>query len=572
MPTATRTGMTPAAIEEFIKQRVTEALESYEANRNRRPMMESGMDMRMEMEMVMDVGGLTPVACKCTYQDFLKCQSLIFKGIEGVVGLTRWFKDGDPCSSSATGPESSSVGYALRPVERCTNLVELLQEDTVKGNDLSTYTQRFQELVLLCTKMVPKEEEKVEKFIGGVRTHYEDRDGNPDSKLLSDVSYTIELPDGRIAGSDTIIRGCTLNLLDHPFNIDLMPIELGSFDVKLGWEVSHYHAVLSVTKRLFILAKKTEDKSKEGRLEDVSIVQDFPKVFPRDLPGLPPARQVEFQIELVSGAAPVARAPYRLTSSEMQKLSTQISRNAGILNKLTVIEPISTPRIEICLTSYKGERSYSKIDLRYGYHQLRVQEEDIPKTTFRTRYGHYEFQVMRFGLTNTLAVFMDLMNQVCKSYLDKFVIVFSDDIMIYSKSKEDHEEHLKLILELLKKEELYAKFLKCEFWLPKVQFLGQVKAEHQIPSGLLRRRTGQDTIWVIIDQLTKFAHFLPLKETGSMEKLTRQYLKEVVLRHGVPVLIIFDRDSRFTSHFWQSLQKALGTQLDMSTAYHPQMD
>nr|GFB16594.1 putative reverse transcriptase domain-containing protein [Tanacetum cinerariifolium] len=122
----------------------------------------------------------------------------------------------------------------------------------------------------------------------------------------------------------------------------------------------------------------------------------------------------------------------------------------------------------------QGSIVYSKIDLRSGYHQLRVREEDIPKTTFRTRYGHYEFQVMPFGLTNAPAVFMDLMNRVCKPYLDKFVIFFIDDILIYSKDEKEYEEHLKVILELLKKEELYAKFSKCEFWIPKVQFLGHV--------------------------------------------------------------------------------------------------
>ena len=117
---------------------------------------------------------------------------------------------------------------------------------------------------------------------------------------------------------------------------------------------------------------------------------------------------------------------------------------------------------------------YSKIDIRLGYHQLRVREEDIPKTAFRTRYGHYEFQVMPFGLTNAPTVFMDLMNRVCKPYLDKFVIVFIDDILIYSKSKKEHKEHLRLILELLRQEKLYAKFSKGEFWIPTVQFLGHV--------------------------------------------------------------------------------------------------
>ncbi|GJQ89595.1 putative reverse transcriptase domain-containing protein [Tanacetum coccineum] len=144
------------------------------------------------------------------------------------------------------------------------------------------------------------------------------------------------------------------------------------------------------------------------------------------------------------------------------------------LNKLTVKNRYPLPRIDDLFDQLQGSSVYSKIDLRSGYHQLRVREEDIPKTAFRTRYGHYEFQVMPFGLTNAPAVFMDLMNRVCKPYLDKFMIVFIDDILIYSKNKKEHKEHLKQILELLKKEELYAKFSKCEFWIPKVQFLGHV--------------------------------------------------------------------------------------------------
>ncbi|GJT56053.1 putative reverse transcriptase domain-containing protein [Tanacetum coccineum] len=144
------------------------------------------------------------------------------------------------------------------------------------------------------------------------------------------------------------------------------------------------------------------------------------------------------------------------------------------LNKLTVKNRYPLPRIDDLFDQLQGSSIYSKIDLRSGYHQLRVREQDIPKTAFRTRYGHYEFQVMPFGLTNAPAVFMDLMNRVCKPYLDKFVIVFIDDILIYSKDEKEHEEHLKAILELLKKEQLYAKFSKCEFWIPKVQFLGHV--------------------------------------------------------------------------------------------------
>ncbi|GJX21187.1 putative reverse transcriptase domain-containing protein [Tanacetum coccineum] len=249
-----------------------------------------------------------------------------------------------------------------------------------------------------------------------------------------------------------------------------------------------------------VTAKEVEDKSEKKRLEDVPIVQDFPEVFPEDLPGLPPTRQVEFQIDLVPGAAPVARAPYRLAPSEMKELSEQLKElsDKGFirpssspwgapvlfvkkkdgsfrmcidyreLNKLTVKNRYPLPRIDDLFDQLQGSSVYSKIDLRSGYHQLRVREEDIPKTAFRTRYGHYEFQVMPFGLTNAPAVFMDLMNRVCKPYLDKFVIVFIDDILIYSKSKQEHEEHLKIILELLKKEELYAKFLNDNFGFPKV--------------------------------------------------------------------------------------------------------
>ncbi|GKB01869.1 putative reverse transcriptase domain-containing protein [Tanacetum coccineum] len=318
--------------------------------------------------------------------------------------------------------------------------------------------------------------------------------------------YDVELADGKIIGVNTIIRGCTLNFMNHPFNIDLMPVPLGSFDVIIGMDwLTKYHGVIICdekivrvpfgkdTTRVFvqgcgvflahITTKEVNDKSEEKRLEDVPIVRDFPKVFPEDLSSIPPARQVEFQIDLVPGVAPVARAPYRLAPSKMKELAEQLQElyesfrmciDYRELNKLTVKNRYPLPIIDDLFDQLQGSSAYSKINLRSGYHQLRVHGEDIPKTAFRTRYGHYEFQVMPFGLTNAPAVFMDLMNRVCKPYLDKFVIVFIDDILIYSKNKEEHEEHLKLILELLKKEELYAKFSKCEFWIPKVQFLGHV--------------------------------------------------------------------------------------------------
>ncbi|GJU96434.1 putative reverse transcriptase domain-containing protein [Tanacetum coccineum] len=430
---------------------------------------------------------------------------------------------------------------------------------------------------------------------------------------------------------------------------------------------------------------------------------------------------------------------------------------AHILSVLSVLLIIQKDRL--LFDQLQGARYFSKIDLRSSYHQLKVHEDDVPNTAFRTQYEHFEFTVMPFGLTNAPAVFMDLRNWVCKPYLDKFVIVFIDDILIYSKTKEDHEVHLKLVLELLKKERLYAKFSKCEFWLQEVHFLYYVvnhngihvdqskivavknckapttpfeirsflglagyyrcfidnfskiakpltsltqknkkykwgveqkkafetlkdnlcnapimslpdgiqdfvvycdpsnqglgcvrmqrckfrvksmvpaalieafkeenapaerlhgldqqmerkedesiyfidriwvplvgvKAEHQRPSGLLqqpeipewkwdnitmdfikklpRTKSGHDTIRVVVDRLTKLAHFLAIREDYSMEKLARLYIDEIVARHGR--FIISDRDGRFISRFWQTLQKALGTRLDMSTAYHPQTD
>ncbi|GJV65352.1 putative reverse transcriptase domain-containing protein [Tanacetum coccineum] len=257
---------------------------------------------------------------------------------------------------------------------------------------------------------------------------------------------------------------------------------------------------------LIQMMKEEETKIPERRIEDVPVVRDFPEVFPEDLPGLPPTRQVEFHIELIPGAAPVARAPYRLAPAEMKELAEQLKElsdkgfirpssspwGAPILfvkkkdgsfrmcidyrelNKLTVKNRYPLPRIDDLFDQLQGSSIYSKINLRSGYHQLRVREEDIPKTAFRTRYRHYEFQVMPFGLTNAPAVFMDLMNRVCKQYLDKFVIVFIDDILIYSRNEKEHEEHLKTILGLLKKEELYAKSSKCEFWINTVKFLGHM--------------------------------------------------------------------------------------------------
>nr|GEV14877.1 putative reverse transcriptase domain, ribonuclease H-like domain, aspartic peptidase domain protein [Tanacetum cinerariifolium] len=507
---------------------------------------------------------------------------------------------------------------------------------------------------------------------------------------------------------------------------------------------------------------------------NLNVVTDFPEVYPEDLPGIPPTRQVEFQIDLIPSAAPVARAPYRLAPSEMKELSDQLKELAAKgfirpssspwgapvlfvkkkdgsfwmcidyqeLNKMTVKNRYPLPRIDDLFDQLQGSSVYSKIDLRSGYHHLRVREEDISKTTFRIPYRHYEYQVMPFGLTNTPGVFMDLMNWVCKPYLDKFMIVFIDDILIYSKNKQEHEKHLKLILELLKKEQLFGRDAKkvtayglrqlkvheknyttrdlelgavvfalkiwrhylygtkctvftdhkslehildqkelnmrkrrwlellsdydCEIcyhpgkanamklenlksedvrgmlienskdpekprkekleprvdgtlclnnrsWLPCYGDLRTLimheshKSKYSSHPGsdkmyqdikllywwpnmkadistywdnitmdfvtkLPKAQSGNDTIWVLVDRLTKSTHFLPMKETDPMDKLARLYLNEVVTRHGIPFSIIYDHDPRFTSDFWKAFQKAMGTRLDMSMTYHPKTD
>ncbi|XP_074322839.1 uncharacterized protein LOC141659812 [Apium graveolens] len=223
-------------------------------------------------------------------------------------------------------------------------------------------------------------------------------------------------------------------------------------------------------------------------------------------------REIEFAIDLEPGTEPVSKAPYRMAHVEIKELARQLQEllEKGVirpsvspwgapvlfvkkkdgsmrlcidyreLNKLTIKNKYPLPRIDDLFDQLKGAKYFSKIDLRSGYHQLKIKPEDIPKIAFRTRYGHYEFLVMSFGLTNAPAAFMDLMNRIFKEYLDKFVIVFIDDILIYSKTEEDHAEHVRTDLEILRKKKLYAKLSKCEFWLQEVQFLGHIVSNEGI--------------------------------------------------------------------------------------------
>nr|GEW59023.1 reverse transcriptase domain-containing protein [Tanacetum cinerariifolium] len=492
--------------------------------------------------------------------------------------------------------------------------------------------------------------------IGGGRT-------NPYSNVVTDTSYAVELADGRVSKTNIVLRGYTLRLLDHPFNIDLMPIKLGSFDVIIGmdWLVK-YHALIICDEKVIcipygdeVLIIRGDNCNGGSKLNIISCTktqkyiqkgcQEFTKVFLEDLPGLTPARQVEFQIELVPDVAPVARAPYRLVPAEMQELSTQLQE----LSDLGFIRPTQAP--------------YRLAPL--GMKDLSEQLKELSdKGVIRPSSSPWRAPVLYVKKR-------DGSFRMCIDYQELNKLT----------DEKEHEEHLKAILELLKKEELYAKFSKCEFWIPKVQFLShvidsqgihvdptkiesvkdwaspkspteirqflglaralimheshkskyyihygsdkmyqdlknlywwpnmkakiatyvskcltcaKVKIEYQKPSGLLvqpeipqwkwenmtmdfvtklpKMAVGQDTIWIIVDRLTKSSHFLPMREDDTLEKLTRQYLKEVVSKHGVPVSIISDRNGKITSHFWKSLNKALGTQFDMSTAYHPEID
>ncbi|GJV70476.1 putative reverse transcriptase domain-containing protein [Tanacetum coccineum] len=465
------------------------------------------MNWRNEMEYVgngkgnrngnhgINYGGFMPVARECTFQDFLKCKPHNFSGTEGVSGKVSWwvYRDNIQGNVIAANParlqdairianqlmDKKVQGYAARSageyemdVENAFGSEQLKEREYAGPIPTATSVGHFR-----------KDCHKLRNQNRGNQTSKQEwkQDWKPDGKCNAkyervclrhwwrreqtliptlsrcfavltttlEIDMLLELADRRILETNIVLRGCTLGLLGHPFNIDLMPVELGSFDVIIGMDwLSKYHALIVCDEKVVripygnkvliirgdscdsgsklniisytktqkyiekgcqvylaqVTSKKAEDKSEERRLEDVPILQELSD-----------------------------RGFIRPSSSPSGAPVLFVKKKDG--------------------SFWMWSRVYSKIDLRSGYHQLRVREEDISKTAFRTRYGHYEFHVMSFGLTNALAVFMDLMNRVCKPYLDRFVIVFIDDILIYSKRRKEHEEHLKLILNLLKKEE-----------------------------------------------------------------------------------------------------------------------
>ncbi|GKC05564.1 putative reverse transcriptase domain-containing protein [Tanacetum coccineum] len=779
--------MTQDAIEELVNRRVEEALDAYEATRAANAL-EAESQIQNDSDGNSRNGGngnggngnpnendrgVRLVARECTYQDFMKCQPLNFKGTKGVVGLIRWFEKMETVFHISNCPEKYQFKYAT-----CTLLNSALtwwnSHKRTVGTDAALAMSWRELMKLMAEFYCPRNEiQKIESelFIGGLpyniqgnviaaepirlqddvriannlmdqklkgyatknaknkrrlevnqrdnrgqqppfkrqnvgfqnmaraytagnnekrgyavplpycskcklhhegpctvkcgrcnKGHYRNKypklknqnrknktrnkngigeargkayvlgrgDANPGSNIVTGTTtimllYAVELADERIFETNTVRRGYTLRLLGHPFNIGLMPVKLGSFDVIIGMDwLANHHAVIVCDEKIMripyrdkvlIVQGDGSDKGKKSKLSIISCTKTQKYI-----------KRVEFQIDLVPGVAPVARTPYRLAPSELQELSTQLQElsDKGFirpssspweapvlfvkkkdgsfwmcidyceLNKLTVKNRYPLPRINNLFDQLQGSSVYLKIDLRSGYHQLRVHDEDIPKAAFRTRYGHYEFQVMPFGLTNAPTVFMDLMNQkLCSApilalpegsenfvvYCDasrkgldvvlmqreKVIAYASCQLKIHEKNYTTHDLELGAVKELNMRQRRWLKLLSdydCEIRyhpgkanmvadaLSRKERIKPLQVECQKPSGLLVQPV--------------------ILEIDSMENLTRQYLKELFSRHGVPVLIISVRDSKFTSYFWQSLNKALDTQLDMSTAYHPQ--
>ncbi|GJT44340.1 putative reverse transcriptase domain-containing protein [Tanacetum coccineum] len=481
----------------------------------------------------------------------------------------------------------------------------------VKGTDAVAYNRRFQQLALMCARMFPEEVDKIEKYIGGLPDMILGSVKASKPKTMQEaIDFTTELMDEKThayaernsdrkpyAGSKPLCSKCDYNH-EGP-----CPPRCNSRKKvgHLAKDCKSRPANANNNYRNNNRNNNNRNNNNNNQKGNAVGMQGSSEgvcgwkcgANPDNVvAGLHIKLQVKFQIDLIPGAAPVAQAPYRLAPSEMKELSEQLKElsDKGFirpssspwgapvlffknkdrsfqmcidyreLNKLTVKNRYLLLRIDDLFDQLQESSVYSKIDLRSGYHQLRVQEEDIPKTAFRTRYGHYEFQVMPFGLTNAPAVFMDLMNRVCKPYLDKFVIVFIDDILIYSKNKQEHEEHLKLILELLKKEELYAKFSKCEFWIPKVQFLGHVIDSEGIHVDPAKVESIKD--WTSPKSPTEIGQLL-----GDKQEAAFQLLKQKLC--SAPILALPEEIEDFIA-YCDASKKGLGAVLikrEKVTAY-----
>ncbi|GKA20645.1 putative reverse transcriptase domain-containing protein [Tanacetum coccineum] len=459
-PNATPTiTVTKAQLQALINQGVAAAMAEAEANRVRNGYNSNGSGPRP-----------TQTARECSYSEFLKCKPLDFKGTEGVVGLTRWFEKIESVFSITKCTAASQVKFAT-----CT-----LQDDTLTwwNDHVKTTTPEADHAMPWAALKKMMTDKYCPRGPCPPRCNNCNRFGH----LARDCRI-------RPANTTTTTTNNRNNNEQHPAGNGLLDAEIKA-------------TLKETAPRL-----KNNDRGNQAGMQGA--------LSRRTWPGLPSTRQVEFQIDLVPGAAPVATGhlidwhlPAPVCLSKKKDGSFRMCIDYRELNKLTVKNRYPLPRIDDLFDQLQGSSVYSKIDLRSGYHQLRVREEDILKTAFRTRYGHYEFQVMPFGLTNAPAV-----------------------------TSKKHEEHLKIILELLKKEELYAKFSKCEFWIPKVQFLGHVIDSEGIHVDPAKTESIKD--WASPKSPTEIRQFLGLagyyrrfiegfsKIAKPMTKLTQKKVKFV---------------------------------------------
>nr|GEX54177.1 putative reverse transcriptase domain, ribonuclease H-like domain, aspartic peptidase domain protein [Tanacetum cinerariifolium] len=435
-----------------------------------------------------------PVVKMGNYKEFISYQPFYVNGVEGAVGLIRWFRRTESVFSRS----------------RC------MPETFLCAKDAISITPDL----VLCRKT----------NINTQRRAYMLKDSNThqDPNVVTDTFYDIEMADGNLVSTNTVIKGYTLTLLNQPFEIDLMPIKLGSFDVVIGMDwLSKYQAKILCDAKV------------------VHIPINGETLIIRDLHGIPSVRQVEFQIDLIPRAVHVARTPYRLAPSEMQELSNQLQEltDRDALSRKKQIKPLQVRAL--ILTVHPNIPSQN----------LEAQNEALKEENVKNKNLR--------GMEKSFKIRPDgtryIKNQ---SWLPLFGGL--RDLIMHESHKSKYSTHPgsdKIILKAI--------------WLTGTtgnSYVEMGKITMDFITKLPKTSNGHDTIWVIVDHLTKSAHFIPTRATDSMETLTRLYIKEIVSRHGVPISIISDRNSHFTSRFWQSLQNALGTQLDMSTTYHLETD
>nr|GEY72018.1 putative reverse transcriptase domain, ribonuclease H-like domain, aspartic peptidase domain protein [Tanacetum cinerariifolium] len=434
------------SVKKLVERRVAKAIEEYEKT-------------SVDSINTASTGGSADVQ-GCSYKTFMNCKPHSFNGTEGVVGLKRWKKIEKYVRGFPERIKGNITSLKLVTLHDAINMAHELVEQAIQGH--------FKDK---CPKGRNQQNEGARARAYVVVENLQQNSNVVAGTFLLNDHYACVLFD---SGAEKSF----VSFVFTPF-IYIAPTSLNtSYEVELAdgkvkckargrKKILDHFRVSRLMKRSLMTFGLSETFLRRVASCEISI----PISSIRDVRAVEPAK----------GAS---RKGFYLTKSlTMGSTVLFVKKKDGAmrmcidyreLNKLTIKNRYPLPRIDNLFDQLQGACCFSKIDLRSRYHQLRVREEDIPKTAFRTRYGHFEFTIMPFGLTNTPAIFMDLINRVYKPYFDKFVIVFIDDILIYSNSEEEHEVHLKVILNLLKKEKLYAKFTKCEFWLKEVQFLGHV--------------------------------------------------------------------------------------------------